>query len=185
MEKITFGEEILTKGVEWEKVYEKSKSKGYQDKFIDGNEIRANRVGKLGELAFKKFLDSQKIKYIYDDRILDELDEQDFILFENGKECKIDVKTQLNEYIPNEEWNCEVNEKQKNKKVDYYIFVKLSETQKRCFFVGFISYGLFWKIAKRKNAGEEMYGGEKVKGAKWDVKIKELSKPEEFIKSFS
>jgi len=185
MEKINFGEEVIKKGKEWERVYEKVKNKGYKDKFLDGNEIRANRIGKIGELVFKKFLDSFKIKYKYDDRILEELDEQDFVLYEKNQEKKIDVKTQLNDYLPNPEWNCEVNEKQKNKNMDYYVFIKLSENNKWGFFVGFVSYESFWKIAKKKKTGEEMYGGEKVKGTKMDVKIKELNTVEEFIRKFS
>ena len=47
--RLEISEEILKKAKEWEKLYEIAKDKGHKDKFIDGQEIRANRIGKEGE----------------------------------------------------------------------------------------------------------------------------------------
>ncbi|HOI76215.1 MAG TPA: hypothetical protein PLI06_01195 [Methanofastidiosum sp.] len=184
MIEISFDENLIEKSKKAERIYYDSKNKGYHDKFLDGKEIQANRIGKLGELSFKIFLDEYDFYYEYDESLTD-LDEKDFVLMrKNGEKANIDVKTQLNDYYPQEWWNCEVNEKQRNKLMDYYVFIKLSENKKKAFIVGFIDYSTFWEIAKINHQGNVMHGGEKVKGTKFDVKISNLIDASELINRF-
>lgn len=164
---------------------EKAKQHGHKDKFIDGNELRANKIGKLGELGFRDFLDLYSIKYEYDES-LDDLDEKDFFLWEAEKKAKLDLKTQRirENQRPIPIWNCEVNDKQKDKKMDYYAFTKYNEDIQELHFVGFIGYERFWKIAQKRKVGETFFGGEPVKGDNWCVQISDLETPEEFLKQF-
>jgi hypothetical protein len=92
----------------------------------------------------------------------------------------IEVKTQINEYIPRPFWRCEVTEKQIHREADYYVFNKLSIKRKEIFVVGFISKEKFQKKAIYRRKGD-MLDGWAVIEPKYDVKISDLEELKKLI----
>lgn len=129
-------------------------------------------IGYLGEFAFAQYCHENLIPSVYLGRDVNNTpDEGDFKLCGN---IIVDVKTQENQYLPKEDWRCEVTDEQLRRLPDssLYVFAKLYK-QNIIYIVGWVSKEKFLQNAKFRKKGDILVG-KPVHYPKWDMTIAEL-----------
>ncbi|MDP2672992.1 MAG: hypothetical protein Q8O84_04220 [Nanoarchaeota archaeon] len=129
-------------------------------------------AGEVGRLALRKYLIGASIPFVEDTRIGNK-DEFDFKI----KDKNVSLKTQLVNYLPEERWRCEVNEKQLNNPCDFHLFAKTNLSKNKVWLVGIISKDRFDNKGILRKEGEIMEDNFKkwaIKETKKDVSILEL-----------
>lgn len=126
-------------------------------------EKRHAYIGKLGEWAFKSFLDSKDLKYIYYEHL--KVDDRDFTIpyVGSNKMMEIDVKTDSSGKFITADSYCYVYEKQmvkvldKNSPINHFVFAKYDLDANICYILGYISLTNFVIKCIKRKAGE-IYG---------------------------
>jgi hypothetical protein len=136
----------ITKKMKLEALYQEQKiveQKKNSKKTLALNK-RMHFYGALGEIIVKTFFDMHEIPgdfaEYFDKHVSG--DEYDF----KHREQTVDVKTSLGN--SNLNGRCFVNHRQKDKKVDYYCFVKIDKERQEANIMGVISYEQFYRYAK-------------------------------------
>lgn len=106
--------------------------------------------GKLGEKIFKQFLIQEKIKFKEDETSHTSADNYDFILYENGKEYTVDVKTRTKSFHVR---TVELVKQMNSKPKDLYISVFLDRGLASGTIIGFVTKEVFKIKGKIENLG--------------------------------
>jgi hypothetical protein len=145
-----------------------------RDNRLDSEDrVRKIADGYLGEFAFAKFLENDSIDFQYSGDYIAEgySDEWDFSV----GDITIDVKTQVNSFLPKEDWRCEVTFDQISKIVNIYVFAKLHRRRDNdhVALVGWLPSEVFRKQSQLRKSGTVLLQ-RPVHYSKFDVTIYEL-----------
>lgn len=154
------------------KVKEKNDKIAYNNLPVDKGK---RWVGVLGELAFKKYIESFGLKegeYFNYDTSLNTNDKNpwDFSI----KDLNIDVKTVSTKYYPKKEWACNVDCTQFNKKgANAYVFARYLYPTNTAVVMGWILKDTFNEIKIERNDGDKV-GKIIVEGNFYEIPINRL-----------
>lgn len=133
------------------------KRRSSKDKYVGKNKFESGQrwMGYLGEVAYRRFLDSfGHIDYIYHN-IANGKDSHDFTVDgKNGKELRVDVKTTVRRRPPKDNDKAVVPEEQIDNPYNYLVFISYDPIEKVAYILGGMNKHNFKMTAEYMQEGQ-------------------------------